>query len=141
MLRVYLYLYHYKKKETMRLHGSADKDMGKSRNGENVPKGKITEVLSLYCNIVNNNYSQTLKVLFTFVPNKAFGQLINISQHILTILKTLSSEILFTKIWLTGQTKKPFEIEDKVNMALIIGKYINIEQILRYSVKLREQNM
>ena len=125
----------------MRLHGSTDKGMGKSRNGENVPKGKITEVLSLFCNIVNNNYSQTLKVLFTFVPSKAFGQLVNISEHILAILKTLSSEILFTEIWLTGQTKKPLEIEDKVNMALIIGKYINIEQILRYSVKLREQNM
>ena len=40
---------------------------------------EITEVVLIHCNIVNNNYHQDSRVLFIFVPNKAFGQLLNIS--------------------------------------------------------------
>ena len=46
----------------------------------------------MHCNLVNNNYQEASKVLFTFVPNKQFDQLITISPHLLTILKSTNAE-------------------------------------------------
>ena len=34
----------------------------------------MTEVVLVHCNIANNDYQQYSKVLYTFVPNKPFGQ-------------------------------------------------------------------
>ena len=68
--------------ETMKLLGSTKKDIDKYKNGENVPKLESVEVLLDHCNLVKNDYQHTSKVLFTFVPNKKFGQLINISPHL-----------------------------------------------------------
>ena len=53
-----------------------------------MPKLESVEVVLVHCNLVNNSYQQASKVLFTFVPNKQFGQLITISPHSLTMLKT-----------------------------------------------------
>ena len=75
----------------------------------------------MHWNLVNNNYQQASKVLFTFVPNKQFGQLINISPHSLTMLNTTNTEFSSTEVWFTDQNSKPPEIEDSVNMTLIIG--------------------
>ena len=50
----------------------------KDKNGENVPHLEIIEVPFLHCTIVNNNYQQDLRVLYTFFPNKLFGQLLDI---------------------------------------------------------------
>ena len=58
---------------------------GEDKNGEDVPKLESVKVVLVHCNLVNNNYQQASKVLFTFVPNKQFGQLINIAPHSLTI--------------------------------------------------------
>ena len=69
----------------MRLLGSTKKDVDANKNSENVPKLESVEVVLVHCNLVNNNYQQASKVLFTFVPNKQFGQLINIAPHSLTI--------------------------------------------------------
>ena len=65
--------------ETMRLLGSSKKDIDEDKDGEIVPKLEAAEVVLVHCNLVNNNYQQASKVLFTFVTNKQFGQLINIS--------------------------------------------------------------
>ena len=64
--------------KTMRLLGSTRKDVDKDKNSENVPKLECVEVLLVHCNIVKNDYQNSSKVLFSFVPNKQFGQLINI---------------------------------------------------------------
>ena len=48
-------------------------------NGKNVPNSQITEVVLVHCHIVNNDYQQNLRVLYTFIPNKWFGQLLHIS--------------------------------------------------------------
>ena len=64
--------------KTMRLLGSTRKDVDKDKNSENVPKLESVEVLLVHCNIVKNDYQNSSKVLFSFVPNKQFGQLINI---------------------------------------------------------------
>ena len=71
--------------ETMKLLGSTKKDVDKDKNGEDVPKLESVEVVLIHCNLVNSNYQQTSKVLFTFVPNKQFGQLTNIASYSLTV--------------------------------------------------------
>ena len=75
----------------------------------------------VHCNLVNKNYQQTSKVLFTFVPKKQFGKLINTSPHSLTMLNTANTEFLSIEVWFTNQNNKALEIEDNVNMTLIIG--------------------
>ena len=60
-------------------------------------------------------------MLFTFVTNKQFEQLINISAHSLTMLSTTNTEFSFFEVWFTGQNSEPREIEDNVNLMLIIG--------------------
>ena len=82
----------------MELLGSTEKVIAKNKNDENVPRLKIVDVLLIHCNIVSNNYQQASKVLFTFVPDKQFGKLINISPHSLTMLKTTNSEFSFTEV-------------------------------------------
>ena len=84
-----------------------------------MPKLKSVEVNLVHCNLVNNNYQQACKVLFTFVPNKLFGQLINISPNSLTMLNTTNTEFSSIEVWLTDQNSKPLETEDNVNMTLI----------------------
>ena len=63
----------------------------------------------------------TSKVLLTFVPDKQFGQLINISPHSLTMMDTVNTEFSSIEVWFTGQVSKALEIEDNVNLTLIIG--------------------
>ena len=65
--------------KTMKLLGSSKSKITKDENGKNVPHLEITEVVLIHCNIVNNNYQQDSRVLYTFVPNKSFGQLLDIS--------------------------------------------------------------
>ena len=106
----------------MRLLGSTKKDVDQDKNGEDVPKLESVEVVLVHCNLVNNSYQQASKVLFTFVPNKQFGQLITISPHSLTMLKTTNSEFPFIQVWVTDENNRPLEIEDSVNITLIIGQ-------------------
>ena len=107
--------------ETMVLFRSTKKDVDQDRDGEDAPKLESVEVVLVHCNLVNNNYQQTSKVLFTFVPNKQFWQLINISPHSLTMLGTRNTKFLFIEVWFTDQNSEPLEIEDNVNLKLIIG--------------------
>ena len=78
--------------EATKLLGSTKKDVDKDKDREDVPKLESVEVVLMHCNLVNNNYQQTSKVLLTFVPNKPFGQLITITPHLLTMLKTTNAE-------------------------------------------------
>ena len=85
-----------------------------------MPKLESVEAVLVHCNLVNNNYQQALKLLFTFVPNKQFGQLINIAPHSLIMLNTANTEFSSIEVWFTDQNSKPPEIEDNVNLTLII---------------------
>ena len=107
--------------ETMKLSGSAKKDVGKDMDCKNVPKLESVELVLVHCNLLKNDYQHTSKVLFTFVPNKQFGQLINISPHSLTMMNTVNTEFSFLEVWFTDQASKVLEIEDNVNLTLIIG--------------------
>ena len=75
----------------------------------------------VHCNLVNNNYQEASKVLFTFVPDKQFGQLTTITPHSPTMLKTTNAEFSFIKIWFTNQNNRPLEIEDNMNITRVIG--------------------
>ena len=108
--------------ETMKLLGSTKKVVDKDKNGEIVPKLDSVEVVLVQCNLVKNGYQHTLKVLFTFVPNKKFVQLIiNISPHAFTMMNTINTEFSYVEVWFTHQSSKALEIEDNVNLTLIIG--------------------
>ena len=108
-------------KETMQLLVSSKKDIDKNKDREILPRLETFEVVLVYCNLVINNYQQASKLLFTFVPNKQFGQLITITPHSLTMLKTTNTEFSFIEIWFTDQNNRPFVIEDNVSITLIIG--------------------
>ena len=79
--------------ETMKLLGSAENKIAKDKNGENIPHLEITEVVLVDSNIINNDYQQDPRVLYTFAPNKTFSSLLQISpkNHIFLIqnFKTL----------------------------------------------------
>ena len=107
--------------EIMKLLGSTTKNGDEDKDGEDIPKLESVEVVLVHCNLVNNSYQQASKELLTFVPNRQFGQLINILPHLLTILKTTNTEFQSIQLWFTDQNNRPLEIEDSVNITLIIG--------------------
>ena len=107
--------------ETMKLLGTISSIIDKDKNSDTVPKLKNVEVVLVHCNLVNNSYQQHSRVLFTFVPNKQYGQLISISPHSLVFLKTMNTEFSEIEIWFTEQNNNALEIEDIVNISLIIN--------------------
>ena len=106
--------------ETMKLLGSTENKITKYKNGENVPHLQITEVVLVHCDIVNNNYQQDSRVLYTFIPNKPFGSLLEISPTNHIFLKTFNSEYDEIKVWFTDQNSQPLEMEDRINLTMVI---------------------
>ena len=106
--------------ETMKLLGSTKNKITKDKNGENVPHLEITEVVLVHCNIANNDYQQDSRVLYTFVPNKPFSSLLEISPASHIFLKTFNSEFQIIEVWFTDQNNQTLEIEDRINLTLII---------------------
>ena len=94
----------------MKLLGSTKKVVDKDKNGENVPKLEIIEVVLVQCNLVKNDYQYTWKVLFTFVPNKELGKLINISPHAFIMMNTVNTEFFDVDVSFTDQSSKGLEI-------------------------------
>ena len=65
-----------------------------NKDGENVPHLEITEVVLVCCSIVDNDYQQDSRVLYTFVSNKIS--------------------------WFTDQNGQPLQIEEIINLTLVI---------------------
>ena len=107
--------------ETIHLLGSSKKVIDKNKIGGIVPILETVEVVLVHYNLVNNNYQQAFKVLFTFVPNIQFGQLITITPNSPTMFEKTNAEFSFIEIWLTDQNNRSLEIEDNVNITLMIG--------------------
>ena len=97
--------------ETMKLLGSTESKIIEDKNCENVSRLEITEVVLVHCNTVNNGYQQDSRVLYTFIPNKSFGQLLDISPKNIILLKTFDSEFSSIEVWFTDQNYKPLEIK------------------------------
>ena len=106
--------------ETMKLLGSTKNKITKDKIRENVPHLEITEVVFFHCDIVNNDYQQYSRVLYTFVPNKPFDSLLEISLANYIFLKTFNSEYDEIKVWLLDQNSQPLEIEDRINLTMVI---------------------
>ena len=68
------------------------KNVDQDKGGEYVPKLESAEIVLVHCNLVNKNYQQQSKVLFTFDPKKKFGQLITTVPYSLTMLRTTNTE-------------------------------------------------
>ena len=75
----------------------------------------------VHFNIVNNDYQKALRVLYKFVPNKSFGQLMHISPKTFLFLKTYNPEFSYIKVWFSDQNCKPLETRDKINITLLIN--------------------
>ena len=87
----------------MKLLRSTKSKITKDKNGKNLPHLEITEVVLVHCNIVNIHYQQNSRVLYLFVPNKSFGQLLDISPKNVTFLKTFNSEFSYIEVWFAHQ--------------------------------------
>ena len=107
--------------ETMKLLGSTKSEITKNKNGENVLRLEITEVVLVHFNIVNNSYQQDTRVFYMFAPYKSFGQLLDISPKNVIFLKTFNSEFLCIEVWFTDQNSKLLEIKDKINITVVIN--------------------
>ena len=101
--------------ETKKLLGSTKNKITADKNGENFPHLEITEVVLFHwLSLINNDYQQDSWVLYTFVPNKLFRSLLEISPTNHIFLKTFNSEYDEIKVWFTDQDSKPLEIEDRI---------------------------
>ena len=100
----------------MKLLGSTKNKITRDKNGENVWHLEITEVVLVHCNIVNNDS----RVLHTFVPNKTFGSLSEISPTNNIFLTTFNSDFQNIEVWFTDQNSQPLQIEDRINLTLVI---------------------
>ena len=89
----------------MKLLGSTKSKITKDKNSENMPYLEIVELVLIHCNVQNS------RVLHQFVPNKSFGQLLDILPENI-FLKTFDPEI---------QYANPLEIENKINIAFFIN--------------------
>ena len=81
---------------------------------------EITEMASVHSHIANNDSQQDLKVLYTYVPNKPFGSLLEISPKNHIFLKRFNSEFQAIEVWFRDQNSQSLEIEDRINLTLII---------------------
>ena len=72
----------------------------------------------IHCNMVSDDYQQNSRVLYAFLPNNLFGQLLDISPE----------EFLYNEVWFTNQNSNPLEIEDKINITLFIDQSITYKK-------------
>ena len=102
----------------MELLGNTKNKITKNENGENVPHVEISEVVLVHChcNIANNNYQQNSRVLYTFVPNKSFRQLLDILPKSFIFLKSFDSEFSYIEVWFTDLN---IDIENKIKITLV----------------------
>ena len=104
----------------MKLLGTTKSKIDGEKNCENVPHLEVVELVLIHYNIADNSYQQNSRILYTFVPNKPFGSLLEISPSNHIFLKTFDSEFHEIKVWFTDQNNNPLEVEDRINITLII---------------------
>ena len=83
--------------ETMNLLGRTESKIAKDKNGEDVSHLEVVKLVLVHCNLVNNDYQQDSRILYTFVRNKAFGSLLKILQKNHVFLRTFNSEFQKSK--------------------------------------------
>ena len=114
--------------ETIKLLKSTKSKIPQDKNGENVPHLEITEVVLVHCHIVNSNYQHDSSVSYTFIPNKSFSQLLDISSKKIIFLKKINSKFSYIETWFTDQNSELLEIEDKINITLVINESVKYKK-------------
>ena len=104
----------------MKSLGSTESKITEDKNDENIAHLEIAEVVVVHCNIVNNDYQQDSRVLYTFVPNKPFSSLLEVSLTNHIFLKTFNSEFQAIEVWFTDQNSQTLRIEDRINLTVVI---------------------
>ena len=104
----------------MKLLRSAGNKIPKDKISENVMDIEITEVVIAQFNIFSNDYQQDSRVLYTFVQDKSFGNLLQISPKNHIFLKAFNSEFQANDVQFTYQITQPLEIEDRINLTQVI---------------------
>ena len=107
--------------ESIKLFGSSRSKVTKDKHAENVPHLELNDVALVHFNTVSNYYQQESRVFYTFVPNKSFGQLLDVSPKNFIFLKIFDSEFSYIEVWFTDQNYKLPEIENKINITLVIN--------------------
>ena len=103
----------------MKLFGSIEKLIDKTKDGENVLSLEVVEV---QCNLIDNQYQHKSEALYTFTPNKSHAYLWNVEPSKLVFLKTYNTDFDEIIITFTDQNDRPLESEGKVNLTLLINK-------------------
>ena len=104
----------------MKLFGGTNKLTGKTKNGEYVRSLEVVAVVSVRCNLADNQYQQKTELLYTFTPNKCYAYLLNNEPSNLVFLKTYNTEFDEIIITSTDQNGKSLEIEDEITLKLLI---------------------
>ena len=94
--------------------------LDKDKNGDNVPGLEQVHFVLVHCSVVQNHYLQNSKLLYTFAPDKSFGQLLVLEPKALIQSKTTDSVFDYIEIWITDQNNRALQIEDSANITLII---------------------
>ena len=98
----------------MKFLGSTKNKITKDKNGDDVQDFESAGVVLVHFNIVNHDYQQDSRVLYTFVPNKPSGNLLEVS------LKTYDSEFQAIEVWFRDQNSQPLDTEDRKKLTLVI---------------------
>ena len=106
-------------KEAQKLLGDGPV-IDKDKNGKNVPQLDPVEYVLLHRNLVRNQYLQNSKLLYEFVPDKRFGQLISVKPPVFIQFKISDTLFDYIEIWFTDQNNKSLQVEDKVSVTLLI---------------------
>ena len=104
----------------MKLLGNTENKITKDSILRLITHLEVTELVLVHCNIINNDYQQDSRALYTFVPNKPFGSLLETSPTNHIFLKTFNSEFLDIEVRFTDRNSQPLEIEDRINLTLVI---------------------
>ena len=91
-----------------------------TKNGENVPKLENVRNILAFCNLVENTYLQESKLLFSFVPNSKFGNLLSVTPQVLKYFDTVDSIFDYIEISFTDQNGRPFQTDDDITVSIII---------------------
>ena len=94
--------------------------INKNKDGDNLPEIEQVHSVLVHCNVVQNNYQQHSKLLYTFIPDKQYGQLLVFEPKALISLKTVDSVF---NIWFTDQDNRSLQMEDNVNISLTVDNY------------------
>ena len=95
---------------------------------ENVLFLEITELVLVHCDIVTNNYQQHSRVLLTFVPNKSFDQLLDMSSKNFIFSKIFDSVFLYLKLPFTDKNSELTEFPDKISITLVINENVKYKK-------------